>query len=350
MSTPSAYLVGPRYRHHSGHSGYEGFQRHVGDIVGSPVRFRYLDRAWRLDHAISALLGKPHYSIGLLATEAMAGAHMMRHRQAVYHAIYGDTDLRLLGRIGRVLSVPVVATFHEPTWGLEWMKVDKEITGDLAAVILVSESQRIHFRDLVDEERIFVVPHGIDSAWFRPAARLNEAPVCLTVGSKYRDWDVLAGAIDRVHAVRPDVRFRAIGTDVNTEEPLQDDRVELVSRVDDDGLRDAYQSSRVAVLPLKDATANNALLEAMACGLPAVVSDVGGIREYVGENGGLVVKPWDAAALAEGILGILGDQDLARRIGRANRARAVELDYERIAELHRRVYEHALAHQPRRRG
>jgi glycosyltransferase involved in cell wall biosynthesis len=346
MSRPPVFFVGPRYRHHSGHSGYEGFQRYLGRLVTAPVRTRYRNRAWRVDHAVSSLLSKPHYSINLLLTEGVAAAHMAWHRGAVYHTIYGDTDLRLLGRVGRALKVPVVATFHEPTWGLEWMKIDRELTADLAAVILMSASQRPHFEELVDRERIFVIPHGIDSDWWRPAAEPvsgSGVPICLTVGSKYRDWDVLSEAIDRVHAVLPDVRFVAIGTDVNTDKPLRDERVELLQRVDDDELRRTYQSCQAVVLPLKDATANNALLEAMACGLPVVVSDVGGIREYVGEDCGLVVEPWDAEALAQGILRVLGEGGLARRLGAANRARAVELDFRRIAELHRQVYKHALA-------
>jgi glycosyltransferase involved in cell wall biosynthesis len=67
------------------------------------------------------------------------------------------------------------------------------------------------------------------------------------------------------------------------------------------------------------------LLEAAACGRPAVASRVGGIPSAVldGETG-LLVPPGDAEALAEAVTVILNDDDLARSLGTraAERARA----------------------------
>ena len=61
------------------------------------------------------------------------------------------------------------------------------------------------------------------------------------------------------------------------------------------------------------------LLEAMAAGLPVVVTDVEAILEWVtdGENG-LVVPRKDPAALAEAICAMLGDSDLRDTFGRNN--------------------------------
>ena len=336
------YLVGSRYSHHSTFSGYDGFRRYVGKTIETPLRFRYLDRAYRLDHAISALLRKPHYSATMFLTELRAALHMLVHRGAVYHLIYGDTDLRLLALFGRLTRVPVVATFHEPPFGLEWMKVDRSVTDGLAAVILVSHAQRSHFEGLVSPERLFVVPHGIDTEFFQPPAEPSPDPVCITVGSKYRDFDALSEAITIVREVYPNVRFLAIGTDVNTRTPLGDKRVTYMPSVDDAQLLAAYHSARLAVLPFKLATANNALLEAMACGLPLVTTDVGGVREYVGEDGAFICRPHDSESLARGMLMLLGDRALAERMGTANRRRALSFDYRSTAQLHREIYSLAL--------
>ena len=66
----------------------------------------------------------------------------------------------------------------------------------------------------------------------------------------------------------------------------------------------------------------NAILEGMSLAKPAVVTDVGGVTEAVeNEKTGLVVPPNDPAALARGLLRLLGDPALAAAFGRAARAR-----------------------------
>jgi len=58
--------------------------------------------------------------------------------------------------------------------------------------------------------------------------------------------------------------------------------VRYLSGLDDDRLRVEYQRAHLLFLPLLDAWANNALLEAMSMGLPAVVTDLPAVREYGG--------------------------------------------------------------------
>jgi glycosyltransferase involved in cell wall biosynthesis len=66
-----------------------------------------------------------------------------------------------------------------------------------------------------------------------------------------------------------------------------------------------------------------ALVEAMGLGVPVVAADDGGPREIV-EHGvsGVLTRPSDSTALAEGILSLLGDRDYAARLARAGRQRA----------------------------
>lgn len=91
-------------------------------------------------------------------------------------------------------------------------------------------------------------------------------------------------------------------------------------------LADPYAAADVFVLPsVRDEGCNNALLESMARGLPAVVTDCGGLPESVvhGETG-LVVPPADAPALADALARLLADPALRSTFGRAARRRAGE--------------------------
>nr|WP_276512224.1 glycosyltransferase [Cryobacterium roopkundense] len=71
----------------------------------------------------------------------------------------------------------------------------------------------------------------------------------------------------------------------------------------------------VFVLPSLHENLSNALLEAMAAGLPVVATRVGGNTEVVSRGGGLLVPPGDPAALAAGLQRLLDDPALRARLG-----------------------------------
>jgi glycosyltransferase involved in cell wall biosynthesis len=74
----------------------------------------------------------------------------------------------------------------------------------------------------------------------------------------------------------------------------------------------------------------NALLEAMACGLPSVVSDGSpGPLELIGDDAGLVVPVEDVDATAAGIIALASDKSLRARLGEAavKRTEMYQLDH-----------------------
>lgn len=68
------------------------------------------------------------------------------------------------------------------------------------------------------------------------------------------------------------------------------------------------------------------VLEAMAHGVPVVATEVGGVRDALADDAGLLVRPGDVPALAEALLTLLRDQALRERMGEVGRRR-VETEY-----------------------
>jgi glycosyltransferase involved in cell wall biosynthesis len=84
-----------------------------------------------------------------------------------------------------------------------------------------------------------------------------------------------------------------------------------------------------------------AVIEAMACGLPVVATDVGGVRDILpaGErSGGVVVPPSDPVGLAAALGRLLDDESLAKALGKLSRQRAEQFGFVTIGSELRRFF------------
>jgi glycosyltransferase involved in cell wall biosynthesis len=96
-----------------------------------------------------------------------------------------------------------------------------------------------------------------------------------------------------------------------------------------------YGASDLAVFSSKSEGCPNAVLEAMAAGLPVVASDIAGVREALGRAAGDCLVPTsDAEAFAERILAVAADPARRASAGQANRERALS-EFALDAMLHR---------------
>jgi glycosyltransferase involved in cell wall biosynthesis len=236
----------------------------------------------------------------------------------VLHLVDGDFDTWVYSCRARWLHTKISATFHQPVDKLGSI-VSQLRPGMLDGIVCVSRNQMPYLSPLVPYGRCVFIPHGVDTDFFYPeeARSSHAAPLLLAVGTHRRDFNTLFRAVKIIKARRPHVRFRIIGNVQSVASIPRDDAIETVSNVSDEVLRASYREASLLFLPLEQASANNALLESMACGLPAVITDLPAVRDYTSEDAAILCPFGDASAHAEAALALLDDSSRRIEMGRA---------------------------------
>jgi glycosyltransferase involved in cell wall biosynthesis len=111
------------------------------------------------------------------------------------------------------------------------------------------------------------------------------------------------------------------------------------SGLDDSEFLEAYRGCSCLLQTVENATANNVILEAMACGKPVVTESVGGIPEYVDGSCGVLTKRGDAEGLARALMELKGEPERCELLGAGARTRAELLDWRNVAGRMREIYE-----------
>jgi glycosyltransferase involved in cell wall biosynthesis len=178
------------------------------------------------------------------------------------------------------------------------------------------------------EDKIIVIPNYINTAVFKPLAEIRKEPgrICF-VGDlrKQKNLSLLLQAMRDIE----DVKLIVIGNG-SLRNALIEEAKELDIDVQFQGNLPNYElptelnRSEIFVLPSLYEGHPKALLEAMACGLPVIGTDVPGIREVIvhGQTGYLCQPtPED---MRKAIIRVLGDKELSRQMGERAREFVVE--------------------------
>jgi glycosyltransferase involved in cell wall biosynthesis len=174
----------------------------------------------------------------------------------------------------------------------------------------------------VPPERTAVVSPGIDlSRWVSAQGRVDDSlPRLLFVGGNFeRKGGNLLLDVFR-HALRGRCELDLVTRDPVPEEPGV--RVHRGMNAGSEPLMALYRSAAAFVLPTRGDCFSIASIEAMAMGLPVVVSDVGGIAEIVDDDTGFLIAPGDGLALSGAIDALLADSQRRRDLGVNGRRKA----------------------------
>jgi len=103
-----------------------------------------------------------------------------------------------------------------------------------------------------------------------------------------------------------------------------EDKLLFLGSLSAEEMKKAFLEANVFVLPSVMENSPNALGEAMVLGVPSVAADVGGVRNLMNREEGIIYKPGDVKALAEGIGHIFALEDRAAALGENARAHALK--------------------------
>ncbi len=323
---------------HTAHGGYDRLLDHLPEVrritlPTGPVSMRAARQAHRL---LARRCPLPFYPAEHFATDL----HVLASREAA-HVLYGDEQFWFARR----RQAPTVVTYHQPSNQLKRLLPPatwRKLAPKAEHIVVLDPEQRAFFANLVAAERVHIVPHGIDTAAFSPpsAPPPSGRPLVLTVGWWLRDWEVLDVVHEQLHRRCGDDIELIVVTRQASSRPWHR-AARVLEGITEQALIALYRRAAALLLPLRNATANNALLEALACGTPVIASDVGGIRYYAGQTKAAVLTPpSDAAAATEAVEQILAETDTAAHAVRRALAReqAELFAWPAVADRMRGVY------------
>lgn len=193
------------------------------------------------------------------------------------------------------------------------------------------------------------IPNGVDISRFTPlSAPLEERAqvvICVARLCYQKGVDVLLQAWHLVHKQAPQARLIIVGGGpIQTELERLAQSLDILGSVEFAGTQSDMQAQLrrggLAVLPSRWEGMPNAVLEAMACGMPCVATRVSGSEDIIlhGVNG-LLVEPEDYQGMAQALLALLGDPGLVQKYGRAART-TIERHYslEHITDVYIELY------------
>jgi glycosyltransferase involved in cell wall biosynthesis len=280
------------------------------------------------------------------------------HRQGFTHvhaATPGTMGLCALA-IARTMKLPFLATYHTsvPQYALH-LTADsgmedimwRYITWFYNQADAILAPSRYTAAELVrhgiPEEKLRIMPRGVDVERFRRDAGLRapglpEGKKLLYVGrvSKEKNMPLLCDVFKRLHEITPDVHLIVVGDGPylgEMKEALEDYPCLFTGYREGAELVAIYNSCDLFVFPSSTDTFGNVVLEAQACGLPVVVTDVGGQVEIMSSGAtGIIAAKDSRASFLNSILAILRDEELRARMSRNSRAFVQQMTFEKAFE------------------
>lgn len=203
-----------------------------------------------------------------------------------YHIMHFDEHHWLWNRHQPELA-RCVTTIHHP-WPRPWDESKAAKLKYVANAMLLSHAGWEWYCEKLGEKHVWFTPYGVDIDFFYPSTKLPDNPErLLFMGQNGRNTQMLYRVFQKLCQRFPNmhldctvpVQYRNVP---GLLELQHHPNVTWYAGVSDEALRELYWQNYLLFTPFQESGANTAVVEALACGLPIVTTDIGGIRDYGG--------------------------------------------------------------------
>ncbi|MGD0812833.1 MAG: glycosyltransferase family 4 protein [Verrucomicrobiota bacterium] len=295
----------------------------------------------------SAYHGWPPRNQGVSFAELQARLLHRLSSASVLHLLASEDHACFL-KLWKAAPPEIISTIHIPV--CLWSKEYREAVSRMSSAITYSTADIEEMGSLMARRNVKFIHDGVDADFFVPGPSRDQTPPRIMYGGVHlRNEAMLARVVRRITERWPEVRFDFLVPPHRRNTAalaplLEHPAVTWHAGLNDEQLRELYQKSKLLLLPMNPSGASTAVVEALACGLPLVTTDVGGIRDY----GGGAIYPVVANNDDEAMIGLVehylsrpAERDL---LGKRCRAFAEEhLAWRVVAQKHLEVYQQLAA-------
>ena len=271
------------------------------------------------------------------------------HRYDLCHAFFGIPSGYTAMKLGmryivslRGSDVPFYNKRFELLDKLIFKRLSKTVWGRAEKVIANSGGLEALATETNPEQEIDVIPNGVDTNEFSPnnEPKMNMTIKLVSTGRliKRKGYEYLIKALEGAEGVE----LNLIG-DGNLKGELEmlakkyEININFLGRKDHDEIKRYLCQSDIFIMSSLNEGMSNSILEAMACGLSIITTDVGGAEELIDGNG-IVVKKASSEALRGAIEEYKASPNLIKEHGARSRKIALGMGWDQVAKAYMDVY------------
>lgn len=296
MKKLKVLFITHHWKNNSHHSQYGGYQRlvdYMPDSIESTVLTWGQKNEAYMDGKINVITRKIPSLLTFLSKRIILSkyASKISHEFDLIHSLYDD--------VAPINSKkPLITTFHtikDLDKSSLWLKFrfihQLIIMKKSKKVIVLSNNMKKIFSNYTNPEKIFVIPHGIDTNHFKPVKlpeklkklRHGFDNIILCIGNYGTEKEKIIGISKKLK----NNLFIVINKDLNLK---SQNNLILLKKVSDEELLEYYTLSDFLFRPLKFSSANNSILEAISVGRVVITTKTEGVKDYLNDENSIILK------------------------------------------------------------